>query len=133
MHLCIFSCMIVDPDLCAEALAIARQARAAGIRQADLAMATGSSQPQISRILRGQLSRRSRLFEEISVYVRSASTGVSPGAVRRNEELINALAVTWDGTSQHAIALAAVIRSLGALQKAGLLVQAQKSRRGEKC
>lgn len=125
--------MKANPDLRAEAVVIAKQARAAGITQADLAMATGASQPQISRILRGQLSRRSRLFEEISVYVRSASPGVSPSAVRRNEELINALAVTWDGTSQHAMALAAVIRSLGALQKVGSLVQAQKSRRVEKC
>ena len=125
--------MKANPDLRAEAVVIAKQARAAGITQADLAMATGASQPQISRILRGQLSRRSRLFEEISVYVRSASPGVSPRAVRRNEELINALAVTWDGTSQHAMALAAVIRSLGALQKVGSLVQAQKSRRVEKC
>lgn len=89
--------MKANPDLRAEAVVIAKQARAAGITQADLAMATGASQPQISRILRGQLSRRSRLFEEISVYVRSASPGVSPSAVRRNEELINALAVTWDG------------------------------------
>lgn len=125
--------MKANPDLRAEALAIARQARAAGITQTDLAMATGASQPQVSRILRGQLSRRSRLFEEISVYVRSASPGVSPGAVRRNEELINALAIAWDGTSQHAMALAAVIRSLGALQKAPKLAQAQKSKKGKKC
>lgn len=122
--------MVANPALRAEALSIARQARAAGITQADLAMATGASQPQVSRILRGQLSRRSRLFEKISVYVRSASPGISPEAVRRNEELINALALTWDGTSQHAMALAAVIRSLGALQKAPLFVHAQKSRRG---
>lgn len=123
--------MKANPDLRAEALAIARQARAAGITQTDLAMATGASQPQVSRILRGQLSRRSRLFEEISVYVRSASPGVSPGAVRRNEELINALAIAWDGTSQHAMALAAVIRSLGALQKASPPASIQKSRKGK--
>ena len=38
-------------------------------------------------------------------------------AVRSNDDLIEALRVTWDGSSAHARALASVIRSLAVLKR----------------
>ena len=115
MYLCIILFMKSPASIRAEALAIADKARAAGITQMQISGAIGASQPQVSRILSGQLSRPSRLFAQICGYVRSMTDGVTPASVRKNNELIEAIAATWDGSAQHATALAAVIRSLGAL------------------
>lgn len=86
-----------------------------GITQAKIAEDLGASQSQISRILAGEISRNSRLAEEVCLYVECISGGVSAEAVRKNDELIDALALTWDGSAAHSKALAAVIRSLAAL------------------
>jgi hypothetical protein len=42
--------------------------------------------------------------------------GVTPDAVRGNDHLIEALAEAWDGSAEHAKALATVIRSLALLR-----------------
>lgn len=89
--------------------------RELGITQAQIAEALGASQPQVSRILAGELSRASRLAEEVCLYVERLSGGVTPQAVKDNDELINALATTWDGSGAHARALSTVIKSLAAL------------------
>jgi len=59
--------------------------------------------------------RASRLFEEVCLFVERMDQGVTAEAVRENDELINALRETWNGSSAHAKALAAVIRSTKAL------------------
>ncbi len=97
------------------ALKAAQICRARGITQAEIAEAIGGSQSQVSRILKAEGQRASRLFEEVCLYVERAGIGVTADAVRGNEELINALAATWDGSDSHARALSAVIRSLGVL------------------
>jgi predicted transcriptional regulator len=102
-------------NITAEVLSIATRARTKGITQMHIAEAIGASQSQVSRVLSGHISRPSRLYEEICRYVRSASEGVTLDAVRENDELIASIAATWDGSAHHAAALAAVIRSLGAL------------------
>lgn len=116
MRICIILCMLRYPNIQAEALAIAQQAKASGITQTDIAKAIGASQPQVSRILSGQINRPSRLFSEISQFVQFATQGVTAETVRGNDTLIEALAATWDGSAHHASALAAVIRSLGVLR-----------------
>jgi len=63
----------------------------------------------------GQGRKASRLAEEVCLYVERYEVGVTPESVRLNEDLVNALAVTWDGSATHAKALSAVIRSLSAL------------------
>lgn len=103
-------------DLRALALATAQRARAAGITQEQIATAVSASQSQVSRILAGKSLRRSKLFDEICIYVNSAVQGVSPDLVRTNDELIDAIASVWDGTAQQATAIAAIIRSLGAFK-----------------
>lgn len=86
-----------------------------GIAQADIALATGGSQPQVSRLLQGKFTRPSKLLEEVCLYIERQQMGVSADSVRKNSELIDALAETWDGTAVHAKALALVIRSLSTL------------------
>lgn len=86
------------------------------ISQADIAAHVGASQSQVSRILKGEGIRASRLFEEVCLFVERFEGGTSADAVRSNRELIEALQATWDGSTSHAKALAAVIRSLAILK-----------------
>ena len=121
MHLCIIACMTLrQSDLLVEAMAAAKAARSAGLSQQDIAKEIGASQSQISRILSGKSTRRSRLFNEVCIYAFDAerrgqdqkkpSAGSCP-------TLLDAIDATWDGTERHAKALAVVIRSLGSLSQ----------------
>lgn len=100
----------------------ARVARAAeiirqrSVTQAEIAKALNASQPQISRILSGRSLRRSRLLEEVCLFAERAEVGVSAEAVRKNDELIEAVRSVWNGSAAHARALATVVRSLSVLR-----------------
>lgn len=101
-----------------EALAAARAATAAGLRQTDIAGALGASQSQVSRILSGRSLRRSRLFDEVCIYAFDAlreRDAISKPAAASNAVLTAALDAVWDGSERHAQALALIIRSLAAL------------------
>jgi DNA-binding MarR family transcriptional regulator len=105
--------MNASSDLHTEALLAATRARDAGLTQQDIASKLGASQSQVSRVLAGHAKRRSRLFDQICKYVFSTA---NPGAKRKPPaELTDALHAVWDGTPEHAQALALVIRSLGVL------------------
>jgi len=87
--------------------------------QRELAEMAGVSQSTISRALKGKI--RSRLsnglcklcnYAKIETHKRPPASGCDP---RTNPHLINALNTVWDGSDQHARALAKVIRSLKAL------------------
>lgn len=86
-----------------------------GITQLQIAIDLGASQSQVSRILKGQGLKATRLAEEVCLYVEKQAGGVTADSVRSNEDLVSALAMTWDGSASHARALSAVIRSLSAL------------------
>lgn len=86
-----------------------------GLTQAQIAADLGASQSQVSRILKGQGLKASRLAEEVCLYVEKFEGGVTADSVRSNDDLVSALTVTWDGSATHARALSAVIRSLSAL------------------
>lgn len=105
-----------NSDLKARSLRVAEIYRRHGISQADVAKFVGASQPQVSRLLAGNITRASRLFEEICLYAERLDGGVTIETVRANEELMSALADTWDGTAVHAKALAVVVRSLAVLR-----------------
>jgi transcriptional regulator with XRE-family HTH domain len=98
------------------------------LTQVELAKALGVSQSQVSRVLSGQCSRRTKLLNEICNYVNTRHTGVTPQRVRENDDLICAVADCWDGTSKHAEALAVVIRSLALLKRTGLPQRIKQSR-----
>ncbi|MHB8386205.1 hypothetical protein [Metallibacterium sp.] len=105
-----------DPELQARLLRVAETCRRHNIGQMQIAAAVGASQSQVSRIIGGRGQRLTRLTEEVCLYVeRLASGGVTVDAVRQNDQLIESLRETWDGSSAHAHALSAVIRSLAAL------------------
>lgn len=90
--------------------------RERGISQAEVAEFVGASQAQISRILKGEGIRATKLAEEVCLYAEKLEGGVTAEAVCSNQELISALADTWDGSAGHAKALAVVIRSLRMLR-----------------
>lgn len=103
----------------ARALRAARICKQRGISQSQIAAAIGASQAQVSRALSGSGLRHSRVFEEVCLFVERYEVGVTADAVRENDELVEAVRAAWDGSSAHARALAAVIRSLAALKPSG--------------
>lgn len=105
----------MTPDQQARILRVAKLCRDKGISQEEIADRIGASQSQVSRVLSGRGRRFSRLSEEVCCHVERLIHEVSISAVRENSELISAIRETWDGSSAHAKALAAVIRSLAAL------------------
>lgn len=84
-----------------------------GITQIHLAEALSVSQSQISRVLSGQGKRRTKLFDELCIYVNNQIKGVSSDVVRENEDLMEAIASVWDGSVAQARTIATVIKSLG--------------------
>jgi len=100
----------------AEALAVAKRSRQLGLSQEAIAEAVGASQSQVSRVLSGRNRRRSRLFDAVCKYVNShAAVERGPTSIMESPELVAAIESVWDGTQEHAYALASVIRSLAAL------------------
>ncbi|UJW81190.1 helix-turn-helix domain-containing protein [Hydrogenophaga sp. SL48] len=110
---------MLQSDIQSRVLNAARMSRLQGITQAQIAEALGASQSQVSRILSGRGLRKSRLLEEVCLFVERGGDGISSEAVHENEELIEAVRQAWDGSASHARALAAVIRSLAVLQSSG--------------
>jgi transcriptional regulator with XRE-family HTH domain len=102
------------PTLCKIAGAKARSKR---LKQQDIAERLGINQSQVSRVLTGRVRRRTNVVERVCQYVLSGELEQTRKQVRSNAELIDALAAAWDGTSQHASALATIIRGLGALRR----------------
>lgn len=106
---------MIRPLQLARALRASDICRQKGLPQRYIADSLGASQGQVSRILGGKVRRVSRLFEEVCLFVERMDLGVTAESVCANDELINALRETWNGSSSHAKALAAVIRSTKAL------------------
>lgn len=118
-------------DLQARTSAAADECRSRGITQAQIADALGASQSQVSRILSGQPQRKSRLAEEVCLYVeRFVDGGISAEAVKKNRDLVEALQSVWDGSAGHAKALSTVIRSLGTLRNPVITRRASGKQRG---
>lgn len=90
-------------------------AKSLKITQEDISNATGISQSQISRLLSGHGKRTSKSYLKICDYVFSYGKKISPELVRQNDELINALAVVWDGSDSQSKAIANIIYSLGGI------------------
>lgn len=111
-------------NLSAAAYELRQQVKHAGITQEQLAEAMSASQSQISRVLSGKGKRRTRLFDNICIYVRNQLKGISIEVVKENEEMLEAIATIWDGTNDHAKSIAGVIKSLGPLCKPGVKAQA---------
>lgn len=111
------------------ALKLAPRFKGAGVTQSELARAVGASQSQVSRILAGRIVRHTRLLDRICIYAsRRLNCGRHTDA-RRNSELMSALAEVWDGSDQHAHALAQVIRSLAELDELAIRFVKREAKR----
>lgn len=110
---------MVMADLEREAFLAAKTASDNGLTQNGIALALGISQSQVSRVLSGRARRRSSVFAAVCKYVHSSVAAQPADALRHHPELMEAVADVWDGTTDHAQALALVIRSLGALRSRG--------------
>lgn len=97
------------------ALSLAPQFKSARLTQAEIASAIGASQSQVSRVLSGHIKHHTKLLEKLCIYAKNQLPYIDKPDVRKNSELMSALAEVWDGTEAHAQALAQVIRSLARL------------------
>lgn len=97
------------------ALSLASHFASAGVTQNALASAIDASQSQVSRILSGRIVRHTKLLEKLCIYASRRLKFHRRRDVRRNAELMSALTDVWDGSDEHAHALAHVIRSLAEL------------------
>ena len=93
---------MIKPDLRARVLRAAEIYRKHGVTQDEVAEVVGASQPQVSRVLRGDGLRTTKLLEEICLYAERFEGGVTSDAVRSNQDLVEALRMTWDGSPRSA-------------------------------
>lgn len=94
---------------------LSRLVRTIGIHQDEIALATGVTQPHVSRVLSGAVSPTAKAYRRICAYVLSRKSPISTERVAQNQELVSAIATIWDGSDEQARALGAVIRSLAPL------------------
>jgi len=92
-----------------------------GDGQAVLALKCGVSQPTISRLRAGPPDRVGAAFQRLFVYATNAQISVSKSDPCTNALLAAALREVWNGTDEHARALAAIIRATGDATRAANL------------
>lgn len=90
-------------------------ARAKGLTQTEIARAVGVNQSRVSRLLSGDRLPDTPTAHRVCAWIMRSPGAVRDSDVLENKELIDAVAFAWDGSPQHATALAAVIRSLRVL------------------
>lgn len=90
-------------------------AKTLGLTQETIAIGSGISQSQVSRVFSGAGKRESKAYKAICKFIESKKVRVTPELVVGNEKLINALAHVWDGSDQQASIIAGVIYSLEGL------------------
>lgn len=84
--------------------------RRKGLTQAEVATAIGCDQGQVSRLLSGASSSRSRTYRQICDYVFRADTAEH----EVGERIIrDALSDCWDGSADDARDIAGILRALG--------------------
>ncbi|TCV81067.1 helix-turn-helix domain-containing protein [Sulfurirhabdus autotrophica] len=81
------------------------------ITQTQIASAIGVDQSQVSRILAGQLIRASSNVQKLCKFANQLAV-FGMHDPRRNTLLMDALSSVWDGSPEHATAIANVILSL---------------------
>ena len=99
----------MNPDALIERLRFATNAL--GVSQLDLAIATGVHQSQISRMLSGRVRRASKNLLKVTAYIENLHSGNAKEA-EIPDVLKDAIRFSWDGSAEHADALAKVILSL---------------------
>lgn len=88
---------------------------ASRLTQPEIAKAAGVSQPAVSRLLSSFPIRRGGAFKKLCIYAdrqRESAQSTLPLPVE-NVALASAIREVWNGTPEHAQALAAMIRAAG--------------------
>jgi len=87
-----------------------------GLSQAEIAYAAGVSQPAVSRLMSRAPVRSGRAFKKICIYALESRQSMHQrrAAGIKDASLIAAIQEVWNGTPEHAQALAAMIRAAGA-------------------
>lgn len=86
---------------------------ASELSQLQIAAASGVNQATVSRVLARCPKRRGAAFAKLCKYasnLRRKGTRIDP---RKSDFLMQALSEVWDGTPQHAEALAEIIQAVG--------------------
>ncbi len=97
-----------------------------GITQSVLAKVIGVNQSQVSRMLAAKTFKSTSKAHKLCEWLLRSSRPISRADVLRNTELIGAIAFAWDGTPQHASALAVVIRSLRVLERGPVTIDPEE-------
>jgi DNA-binding Xre family transcriptional regulator len=79
--------------------------------QSEISKATGIDQSQISRILAGKVKRVSKNMLELCKFARNLPQ-IAERDPSQSPALMSALKAVWDGTPEHAAAIASVVLSL---------------------
>ena len=116
---------MINQDFNTMAIQAAKRARANGLTQSHISLALNVSQSQVSRVLSGLSKRHTKLMDEICIYVNNYMHKTSPSLVLENPEITKAIEEVWDGTFDHAHAIAEVIRSLSAFTKVSNLTSGE--------
>ena len=93
-----------------------------GLNQSDIARASGVSQPAVSRLLGSCPKTHGRAFKKLCRYaeIERAKAQLALPLPVEDVALVSAIREVWNGTPEHAQALAAMIRAAGAAARIAL-------------
>lgn len=88
-----------------------------GLNQAEIALAVGCSQGQVSKVLKGLVAEDSKISKQITQLIIQRRVGPSPRGKAILDRLISEC---WDGTTQQALAIDGLVRSALRLSEKGV-------------
>lgn len=105
----------VNEDIKQRWLELQARLKERGLRQETVAAEADVSQATVSRVLQRCPTRHGGAFRKLCIYADSLPpmNGRIAAPPVRDAELLAALGEVWDGTPEHARALAAMIRAAG--------------------
>jgi transcriptional regulator with XRE-family HTH domain len=105
---------INSPDIISTTLTL--RLREIGKVQAEIAVDTGLSQSQISRIVTGKFKLCSKNVLNLCKYA-EIKIVESDLEEKWSDKLTNALNFAWDGTEEHAKAINKILRAIGSIRR----------------
>ncbi|MBV8035538.1 hypothetical protein [Roseateles sp.] len=110
----------MDVDIKLAWTQLKRDLAAAPSSQTELSLAAGVSQSAVSRILKGCPQRNGRAFSRLCNYasMKAATAGPLKMGPEVERLISGAVEEVWNGTPEHARAIAAIIRVAGAVGRA---------------
>lgn len=114
-RLCIYACNLraVGTDIKQKWLRLKATLETQEVSQEALAIAAGINQATVSRILGRCPKRAGAAFIRLCIYANRVDEHGSRPDPALSDELMNALRDVWNGSDEHAKALAAIIRAAG--------------------